>query len=134
MKLFLDSNVLFTAAHNPGGKAALVLELAGKRTWQVCSCEFAVEEARRNLEIKFPDRVERLHELMGRVDRLPTVIVGRCPVTLPAKDRPILLSALRCGPTHLLTGDHRHFGAYWNQPTLMSGLIVQTVAMFLDSL
>jgi len=25
--LFLDANVLFTAAHNPSGKAALVLEL-----------------------------------------------------------------------------------------------------------
>ena len=27
-RLFLDANVLFTAAHNPSGKAALIIELA----------------------------------------------------------------------------------------------------------
>ena len=27
MRIFLDANILFTAAHNPNGKAALVIEL-----------------------------------------------------------------------------------------------------------
>ena len=27
MRVFLDANVLFTALHNPNGKAALVIEL-----------------------------------------------------------------------------------------------------------
>lgn len=134
MKLFLDSNVLFTAAHKPDGKAALVLEVAGEQTWRVCTCEFAVEEARRNLDIKLPDCLAYFRKLLLRVDCLPTVVEGQCPVALPAKDRPILLSAIRGRSTHLLTGDHRHFGAYMNHPARTGGVIVQTVAMFLDSL
>ena len=35
MRLFLDANVLFTAAHNPGGKAALVIELGAQRHWRL---------------------------------------------------------------------------------------------------
>lgn len=50
LRVFLDANVLFTAAHNPGGKAALVIDLARRGHWQVMPSAFAVEEARRNLE------------------------------------------------------------------------------------
>ena len=53
MRLFLDANVLFTAAHNPTGKAALVVELGGRGHWALYSIRLAVEEARRNLERKF---------------------------------------------------------------------------------
>lgn len=54
MRLFLDANVLFTAAHNLGGKAALVIDLGDRGHWEVYSSGFAVEEARRNLQRKFP--------------------------------------------------------------------------------
>ncbi len=54
MRLFLDANVLFTAAHNPNGKAALVLELATVGLWQAVTSAYALEEARRNLERKCP--------------------------------------------------------------------------------
>ena len=87
MKLFVDSNVLFTAAHNPGGKAALVLELAKQGAWIVASCGFAVREASRNLEIKFPESVSGLRSLLVAVEQVPTVVKGPCPVNLPEKDR-----------------------------------------------
>ena len=35
MRLFLDANILFTAAHNPKGKAALVIELGQAGLWQL---------------------------------------------------------------------------------------------------
>jgi len=52
--IFLDANVLFTAAHNPSGKAALIVELGAQGHWQTLTSTLAVEEARRNLDIKFP--------------------------------------------------------------------------------
>jgi hypothetical protein len=55
-------------------------------------------------------------------------------VELPPKDRPILQAALDCRATHLLTGDVTHFGPYMNQPELVKGLVIQTVADFLRSL
>ena len=54
MKLFLDANVLFTAAHNPQGKAALTIELGKRRHWGLATSHYASEEARRNLAQKFP--------------------------------------------------------------------------------
>jgi len=56
-RVFLDANVLFTAAHNPTGKAAFVVELARQGHWDVLTSAFAVEEARRNLARKYTHRI-----------------------------------------------------------------------------
>ena len=53
MRLFLDANILFTATHNPGGKAKLVIELGSQGYWELFSSPYALEEAHRNLERKF---------------------------------------------------------------------------------
>lgn len=63
MRLFLDANILFTAAHNSKGKAALVIELGQAGLWQLVTSTYALEEARRNLALKFPDGLERLDAL-----------------------------------------------------------------------
>ena len=134
MKLFLDANVLFTAAHNPEGKSAFVIELAREGKWEVVTSPFALEEARRNLEIKFPDAVLSLERSMKSVALVPSVIEGNCPLDLPRKDVPIFLSALGARCTHLLTGDWKDFGRFMNAPDETSGIVIQTVAEFLSSL
>ena len=50
IRLFFDANVLFTAAHNPDGKAALILALGAKGAWEMVSSTYSVEEARMNIE------------------------------------------------------------------------------------
>ena len=54
------------------------------------------------------------------------------PFDLVEKDRPIFQAALSCGASHLLTGDLKHFGPIMNQPDKTLGMVVQTVAAFLD--
>ena len=54
MRLFLDANIFFTALHNPRGKAAFVIEFGTQGYWELFSSLYALEEARRNLERKFP--------------------------------------------------------------------------------
>lgn len=49
MRLFLNANVLFTAAHYPGRKAAFIIELGAQAQWEQYSSAYALEEARRNL-------------------------------------------------------------------------------------
>ena len=134
MKLFLDANVPFTAAHNPGGKAALVIELAGKGCWEVVTSSFAIEEARRNLEAKIPDAVDALGNLMEVVGVVPTVLDETCPIDLPEKDEPIFLSAIGARCTHLLTGELKDFGRFMNAPERTFGVLIQTVAEFLSKL
>jgi len=127
VKLFLDANVLFTAAHNPGGKAAFVIELAGEGYWEVVTSSFAIEEARRNLEIKFPETLDAFENLMDGIKVVPAVFNETCPIELPEKDVPIFLSALVAGCTHLLTGDLKDFGTFMNVPKQTSGILIQTV-------
>jgi len=130
-RLFLDANVLFSAAHNPKGKAALVIELGAKGHWEVLTSAYAAEEARRNIAIKFPDCLSAFDILLKGIKIIPSGTGRLCPVPLPEKDRPILEAAIRHKATHLLTGDIRDFGSCMNKPEITSGVIVRTVADFL---
>lgn len=130
-KIFLDANVLFTAARNPSGKAALILELGAQGHGQTLTSTLAVEEARRNLDIKFPACLTRLESILSKVRVVSSVSGPTCPIDLPAKDRPIFLTAVKYRATHLLTGDIRHFGPFLNNPSQTAGVAIMTVADFL---
>jgi predicted nucleic acid-binding protein len=132
MRPFFDANTLFTAAHNPHGKAALVIDLGVEGYWKLFTSAYAIEEARRNLEAKFPAALPRFAELIAHFGIAPEHRGGAAPTTLPAKDRPIYLAALACRATHLLTGDLRDFGSLMNKPEETGGLVIQTVSEFLS--
>ncbi len=132
MKLFLDANVLFTAAHNPNGKAALVIELGARGHWQLCASHYALEEAARNLERKFPDALAPLQAALGTIEICDHRSTLDYPPGLPAKDVPIFQAALAAKATHLLTGDMKDFGPLMDQPENTFGVHVLTVARFLD--
>lgn len=134
IRLFLDANVLFTAAHNPSGKAALIIDLGSQKYWEVVSCSFAIDEARRNIIIKFPGCLERLDSLLINVKKVPSESGRMCPIPLPQKDRPVLEAAIRCKATHLLTGDIKDFGPFMNNPDHTAGVIIQSVSEFLANL
>lgn len=105
---FLDANMLFSAAWRADSGL--------RRLWALpagivrCTNSYALVEAERNLLDTAMH--ERLHRLMTHVRMVPSITRGELPpgVRLPAKDRPILLSALSAGCSHLLTGDRAHFG------------------------
>ena len=132
MKLFLDANVLFTAAHNRNGKAALVIELGSEGHWQLVTSNYAAEEARRNLARKTPDALPVFTSLIQDIPRVRDHFVLQTPANLPEKDRPVFHAALAATATHLLTGDLKHFGALMNRSDATGGVLVQTVADFLD--
>jgi hypothetical protein len=125
--------MLFTAAHDPSGKAALIIDLGTQGYWDVISCSYAIEEARRNISIKFPDCAKRFETLMSTVTKVPSRSGRMCPVPLPEKDRPILEAAIRYQATHLLTGDIKDFGPFMNHIKLTSVVVIQTFSEFLDS-
>lgn len=134
MRLFLDANILFTAAHNPKGKSALVIELGQAGLWQLVTSTYALEEARRNLALKFPDGLERLGVLSQSLRITTDTANAECPTRLPEKDCPIYRAAHTCRADVLLTGDIRDFGFLMNDPSKAGGMLVQTVADFLNAL
>jgi predicted nucleic acid-binding protein len=123
-RLFLDANVLFSAAYR---------EDAGvRRLWQLRETElvtsaYAVEEARRNLDAA--EQRADLDALLGavRVSNLladPTGHPGIEGSGLPEKDLPILRAAVATNATHLVTGDRRHFGHLFGK-TVAGVLVVR---------
>ncbi|MEX0733641.1 MAG: PIN domain-containing protein [Steroidobacteraceae bacterium] len=133
-RLFLDANVLFTAAHNRAGKSAYLFDVLHFARWELHSSDYAIEEARRNLAAKFPERVAILDSLIGRLNVIRQPARGEIGIRLPEKDQPIFLAAQAGGATHLLTGDLRHFKRHMNRPQQTSGIVIQTVADYLSSL
>lgn len=134
MRIFLDANVLFTASHNPEGKAAFIIELGKAGHFQVFTSDYACEETLRNLSARYPEcltRFEQLTDTLKIVRARPTAAV---PVGLAEKDAAIFQAAAACRATHLLTGDLRHFGSLMNRPEKTFSIRIQTVAEFLESL
>lgn len=132
MRLFFDANTLFTASHNPEGKAALVIELGRNGYWALCTSTYAIEEARRNVEARFPAALPVLMQCLTRFEVGHESRAHACPRALPRKDCPIYLAALGYRATHLLTGDIKDFGPLMNDPDKADGVMIQTVAQFLE--
>ena len=133
MRLFLDANMLFTAAHNPNGKAALVISLGQAGLLQLVTSSYArAEEAHRNLQRKFPACGEIFEQQLATICLLAESDQWICPDGLTEKDFPIYRAAQACKADVLLTGDIRDFGFLMNAPNKTEGLLIQTVADFLN--
>jgi predicted nucleic acid-binding protein len=114
MRLFLDANVIFTAACSPEGRSAALFELARRRHCALVSSAFAVEEAVRNIRSKRPASVERLEELLAilavQPEPTPLDVAWAVQQDVPVKDAPILAAAVAARAALLVTGDRSHFG------------------------
>ncbi len=128
-RLFLDANVLFSAAYRPEAGIRRLWDLPDSR---LLSSEYAIEEARRNLSD--PEQIERLEVLLESVERAPAVSLDpdlRSEIALREKDWPILGGAVAAGATHLITGDLRDFGPYFG--TKLLGVLIQPPADYLNA-
>lgn len=117
MRIFLDANILFSAAKSDGAIRRLLALLAG--AGHECHADtFVVEEARRNLALKAPGSLPVLDRLLTRI---PVAQVKASPEesetvrSLPEKDRPVLAAAIDLGCQALVTGDRTHFGALYGK-------------------
>lgn len=107
-RVFLDANVLFSAAY----KSTRIRTLWTLPELILLSSDYAVIEAERNLSQFSPVAVVELRNLLKKVkissrNQLPTLPVD---IILVEKDAPILQAAIGVQATHLLTGDLKHFG------------------------
>lgn len=126
-RLFLDANVLFSAAYRQDASLRRLWELPGVA---LLTSEYALEEARRNLETE--EQRVRLAELAADLELVALASVpSHLPerIRLPEKDRPILGAALAARATHLITGDRKAFGRYYGKRLL--GLLVLKPAAYL---
>jgi len=117
MRIFLDANVLFSAAKSDGAVRRL-LDLLIETGHECWADGFVAEEARRNLAAKFPDGLPLLDALLSRLRTGPIHAPDPAledALPLPEKDRPVLAAAIRHACEALVTGDRTHFGRFYGK-------------------
>ena len=128
--VFVDANVLFCGSYRSD---AGLRRLWRPPTARLITSAYAAEEARRNLSNSGQRR--ELEELLGSVEVVLTAAPTDRPLfstmELADKDRPVLLAAIGAGATHLLTGDFRHFGAFYGRR--IEGILVLPPREYLAS-
>jgi len=111
--LFLDANVLFTAAISPDGASRALVRSSVMGACRLAASPFAIDEARRNVVSKRADHLADLDEVLACIECLAdahpalSTWAGRY---VAAKDAPILAAAVGARADVLVTGDRRHFG------------------------
>lgn len=111
-RVFLDANVLFSAAITPNGRTRAIFELSDDHI-TLLATEYAIEEAARNLERKFPARIPGLEELLESItvsDEPPAELIEElAPLVPDPGDAPILAGAVSGEANLLVTGNERDF-------------------------
>jgi uncharacterized protein len=128
-RLFLDANVIFSAAYR---SSTHVRELWLLPDAELLTSSYAILEAQRNLPAT---RYAELESLLRPITVVPEPEPGAHPLppslALPVKDAPIFLAAAAARATHLLSGDKRHFGAYFGKQ--FDGVLILTPRSYLQS-
>ena len=112
MRVFLDANILFSAAKSAGAVREL-LRLALDSGHECWVDDYVIIEARRNLAAKVPDALTAFEALLERLHISPAQAPGpelKLINWLPEKDRAVLAAAIRLRCDALVTGDRTHFG------------------------
>lgn len=134
--LFLDANVLFSAAHSPEGRGAALFALARKGFCRLSSSGYAVFEAERNLHAKSPGALKALEAMLPIISIVPEAAAETTAKTsiseLDAGDVPILAAALAAWAAILVTGDRKHFGRWMGREIL--GVEIRSIAQTLEVL
>ncbi len=109
MRLFLDSSVLLAACGSARGASRLLFTSAVSHGWELLVSPYALGEVAANLATVGAAAVAAWPRLRTQVVQVPDVLTVDRPVVFsPAKDRPILLSALAWADV-LLTLDRADF-------------------------
>ncbi len=128
MKLFLDANILFTAAHNENGISRGLFRLAERGWCSLLTSAYAVDEANRNIALKYPHMIAILGSLCDDLTLVkephPSNVKAMVSLPLVDKDTPIMAAAIDCRADLLVTGDRRDFGHLYGR--VIEGVLVAT--------
>ncbi|MBI3524308.1 MAG: PIN domain-containing protein [Betaproteobacteria bacterium] len=134
MRIFLDANILFSAAWTDGAVRQLLAltEAAGHELW---ADAYVFEEARRNLAAKTSTGLAVLNAMANRI-KIGGMSTGRLQLpdsmNLPDKNQPVLAAAIHHHCDILVTGDRTHFGQFYGKT--IQGVTVLSPAMLAETI
>lgn len=126
MRILIDTNVLISAALNPGGVPYQAYVKAVTYPNHGIICEQNVDEIKRVFNKKFPDKLSALDRFLATA--LMTLELVPMPTrerdlevkVRDAADRPILRAAMEAGADILLTGDRDFLEAEIEHPSIVT--------------
>ncbi len=129
LRLFLDANVLVSAAWKDASKVTRIWEIPNA---ELVTSNFVLAECKRNLPRQ--EQQNRLEQLLlaVRVLNFPKAPALENPPDLPEKDQHVLAAAVLARADFLVTGDRNHFGAWFGSTVL--GIRVEPPPRFPDVL
>jgi putative PIN family toxin of toxin-antitoxin system len=113
-RVFLDANVLFSAAYSATGASREILRRALRHEIDIVVSRYVLKETRRNLEHKAPQAVDAFKELISllsvemEADPSPSKLQAAASY-INLKDAPIIAAAVNAEADYLVTLDRRHF-------------------------
>ena len=117
MSIFLDANIIFSAAKSDGAVRELLSRLRASGHG-LCADGYVLAEARRNLASKDAEAMTALEVLLPHLDVVPfqaTQLPPDAVDLIPDKDRPVLAAAIHLRCDALVTGDRAHFGSLYGR-------------------
>lgn len=133
-RVFVDANVLFSAALLAAGRPEALFNLARLGGAGLVATDYVVEEARRNLAKKAPHAITRFETLVPLIDIVPEpgleIMAQAGRSGLAEKDVPVLAGAISAAVDILVTGDRKHFAALFGR--YVGGVLVLSLEEGLD--
>lgn len=119
MRVFLDANILFSAAYADNSSTSRLFGLQAVGLCQILTSAYSLDEARRNIAAKRPKQSAALEAFVGHLtltpEPSPDLTAEAVRLGLPAKDAPVLAAAIAGKVDVLVTGDRAHFGHLYDQ-------------------
>ena len=117
VKVFLDSNIIFSGLISDKAAPRLILDLLCYELpfMQAATGQYNLEEIVRTITRKLSAARPVFHDFMSRlkIEVIPLPkrkkLEKYCGVIVD-EDLPVLVSAIECGADFLVTGDKKHFG------------------------
>lgn len=125
MRVFLDTNVLFSAILFPGSMPDLALKKALALPHKAVTCDYVLDELRRTFARKFPNKVSKLDTflfLFSLSIEIVKVSYDTNDDTLNIRDshdKPVLRAAIASKCDVLLTGDKDFLESDVKTPKIM---------------
>ncbi len=118
LKVFLDSNIVFSAAYSGKEKSRsyLFFELQNLNIIKIYISNLVKFESVHNIKIKKPEKLDFLNELLCKVAIIKDVdVYYEFAKTLPENDRIILSSAIYHNIDFFITGNTKDFLTFYNK-------------------
>ena len=129
MRVFIDANILFSAAYKKSATRELLNKIIKKA--EAVTNPHALEEAMRNIKLKRPENIKELIQLKNQII-ISNAFFRDFVINIPVEDIPILAGAIGSQCTHLWTGDRKHFGRYYGK--IFHGVKIVSGTMLADEL